>query len=101
MTLTLGYEVPQGSKIHFGKSARLKREIEDKAVAIFYKNGFEEIATPSFNFTHFANRKYEDSKALHERKRTRDRSVFANAGAKDFGFALVFAIYKNKKGVAK
>ena len=99
--MTLGYEVPQGSKIHFGKSARLKREIEDKAVAIFYKNGFEEIATPSFNFTHFANRKYEDSKALRERKWARTRSVFANAGAKDFGFALVFAIYKNKKGVAK
>lgn len=59
--MTLGYEVPQGSKIHFGKSARLKREIEDKAVAIFYENGFSEIATPSFTFT-------DDERILSKRK---------------------------------
>lgn len=59
--MTLGYEVPQGSKIHFGKSARLKREIEDKAVAIFYENGFSEISTPSFTFT-------DDERILSKRK---------------------------------
>ena len=59
--MTLGYEVPQGSKIHFGKSAKMKREIEKMAVEIFYENGFEEIATPSFNFT-------DDERILSKRK---------------------------------
>ena len=59
--MTLGYEVPQGSKIHFGKSAKMKRDIEKMAVEIFYENGFEEIATPSFNFT-------DDERILSKRK---------------------------------
>lgn len=46
--MELGYEIPQGSKIHFGLSAKIKRDIEQKAVEIFYQNGFEEILTPSF-----------------------------------------------------
>lgn len=50
--MTLGYEIPQGSKLHFGLSARIKRDIEQKAVEIFYQNGFEEIATPIFSFAH-------------------------------------------------
>lgn len=49
--MTLGYEIPQGSKIHFGVSAKIKRDIESKAVEIFYQNGFEEISTPSFSFS--------------------------------------------------
>lgn len=48
--MILGYEIPQGSKIHFGLSAKIKRDIELRAVDIFYKNGFEEILTPSFSF---------------------------------------------------
>lgn len=59
--MTLGYEVPQGSKIHFGSNARLKRDIERVAVEIFYENGYEEISTPSFNFT-------DDEKILSKRK---------------------------------
>ncbi len=59
--MTLGYEVPQGSKIHFGNNARLKREIEDRAVEIFYANGFSEISTPSFTFT-------DDERILSKRK---------------------------------
>lgn len=47
--LTLGYEIPQGSKIHFASSAKIKRDIETISVAIFYKNGFEEILTPNFS----------------------------------------------------
>lgn len=53
--MTLGYEIPQGSKIHFGSSAKIKRDIELKAVDIFYKNGFEEILTPSFSFSNDNN----------------------------------------------
>lgn len=48
--MILGYEVPQGSKIHFTQSARIKRKIEQIAVEIFYQNNYEEIATPSFSF---------------------------------------------------
>lgn len=42
------HEIPQGSKLHFGAAAKIKRELESKACDIFYKNGFEEIITPSF-----------------------------------------------------
>ncbi|RDU65666.1 ATP phosphoribosyltransferase regulatory subunit [Helicobacter sp. MIT 14-3879] len=59
--MILGYEVPQGSKIYFSKDAKLKRDIEKMAVEIFYENGYEEIATPSFNFTN-------DDKILSKRK---------------------------------
>ncbi|MDE6886635.1 MAG: ATP phosphoribosyltransferase regulatory subunit [Helicobacteraceae bacterium] len=59
--MTLSYEVPQGSKIYFNESARLKRDIERLAVEIFYENGYEEISTPSFNFT-------IDEKILTKRK---------------------------------
>ncbi|MGX2982338.1 ATP phosphoribosyltransferase regulatory subunit [Helicobacter sp. 23-1045] len=59
--MILGYEVPQGSTIHFGSSAKLKREIEKIAVEIFYENHFEEISTPSFNFTN-------DERILGKRK---------------------------------
>lgn len=59
--LILGYEVPQGSKIHFGSSARLKRDIEKIAVETFYEQGYEEISTPSFNFTN-------DERILGKRK---------------------------------
>lgn len=57
----LEYEVPEGSKIHFGSSAKLKRNVEKVAVEIFYKNGYEEIATPAFNFSN-------DNKILSKRK---------------------------------
>ena len=54
------HEIPQGTKLHFGKSARLKRNIENKACEIFYHNGFEEIITPSFSYfehqQNFSNR---------------------------------------------
>ncbi len=61
MKAVLGYEVPQGSKIHFGKSAKIKRDIEKMAVEIFYAHDYKEIATPSFNFT-------DDERVLSKRK---------------------------------
>lgn len=57
----LEYEVPEGSKIHFSLNAKLKRDIERMAVEIFYENGYEEIATPAFNFSN-------DNKILSKRK---------------------------------
>jgi len=48
--MILEHEIPKGSKLYFGKSAALKRDIEAKAVSIFRDNGFEEIATPTFSY---------------------------------------------------
>lgn len=44
------HEIPSGSKLYFGKSAKLKREIENVASQLFYNAGFEEIVTPFFSY---------------------------------------------------
>ncbi|BCD62953.1 hypothetical protein NitYY0826_C1841 [Nitratiruptor sp. YY08-26] len=44
------HEIPKGARLYFGKSAKLKREIEQKASEILYKSGFEEIITPLFSY---------------------------------------------------
>ena len=44
------YEIPKGSKLYFGESARAKRAIETKAVEILSRHGFEEIVTPLFSY---------------------------------------------------
>jgi histidyl-tRNA synthetase len=43
------HEIPKGSKLYFGKSAKLKRDIEAIASEIFYESDFEEIVTPFFS----------------------------------------------------
>lgn len=58
--MILEHDIPQGSKLHFGSSARLKRKIENIACEVFYKNNFDEILTPSFMYLehqkNFSNR---------------------------------------------
>lgn len=44
------HEIPQGGKLYFGKSARIKRKFENLVSDILYHNGYEEIATPTFTF---------------------------------------------------
>ena len=44
------HEIPKGSKLYFGKSAKLKREIENLAGKIFEEFGYEEIVTPFFSY---------------------------------------------------
>lgn len=44
------HEIPTGSKLYFGHSAKLKREIENVASKFFYDAGFEEIVTPFFSY---------------------------------------------------
>ncbi|MDX9813672.1 MAG: ATP phosphoribosyltransferase regulatory subunit [Sulfurimonas sp.] len=46
----LEHEVPNGSKLYFAKSAKLKRDIENIASDILSKNGFSEILTPIFSY---------------------------------------------------
>lgn len=44
------HEIPNGSRLYFGKSAQIKRELENKASEILVKNGFSEILTPYFSY---------------------------------------------------
>ncbi|MEA3330837.1 MAG: ATP phosphoribosyltransferase regulatory subunit [Campylobacterota bacterium] len=48
--MILEHEIPNGTKLYFGKSAKVKRNIETVASDILYKNGFEEIVTPVFSY---------------------------------------------------
>ena len=44
------HEIPSGSRLYFGKSARLKRKIETLAGEILEDLGYEEIVTPIFSY---------------------------------------------------
>jgi len=44
------HEIPSGSRLYFGKSARLKREIEHIAGDTLGRLGYEEIVTPIFSY---------------------------------------------------
>lgn len=48
--MILEHEIPNGSKLYFGNSAKLKREIEKVASEVLYEKGFEEILTPIFSY---------------------------------------------------
>lgn len=49
------HEIPKGSRLYFGKSAKLKREIEAKASELLENAGFEEIVTPFFSYHQHKN----------------------------------------------
>jgi histidyl-tRNA synthetase len=56
------HEIPSGSRLYFGQSAKIKREIESIASDTLYSLGFEEIVTPLFSYhQHDA---FEDKKSL-------------------------------------
>ncbi|MCD8212652.1 MAG: ATP phosphoribosyltransferase regulatory subunit [Campylobacter sp.] len=44
------HEIPIGSRLYFGKSAKIKRQIEQKASEILENEGFNEIVTPFFSY---------------------------------------------------
>lgn len=44
------HEIPKGSKLYFGESAKLKREIENIAAQVLQEFGYEEIVTPLFSY---------------------------------------------------
>lgn len=48
--MILEHEIPNGSKLYFGNSAKTKRRIENIASTILDENGFEEIVTPVFSY---------------------------------------------------
>lgn len=48
--MILEHEIPDGSKLYFGDSAKKKREIEHVASEVLSAEGFEEIVTPLFSY---------------------------------------------------
>lgn len=46
--MVLEHEIPQGSKLYYGNSAKIKRRTEQIASEIFEEFGYTEILTPSF-----------------------------------------------------
>lgn len=48
--MILEHEIPNGSKLYFGESAKVKREIEKVASDILDENGFLEIVSPVFSY---------------------------------------------------
>lgn len=48
--MILEHEIPQGTKLYFGESAKVKRRIENVASVILDANGYEEIVTPIFSY---------------------------------------------------
>ncbi|QSZ42821.1 ATP phosphoribosyltransferase regulatory subunit [Sulfurimonas aquatica] len=48
--MILEHEIPNGSKLYFGQSARVKRHVENVASEILYADGYEEIVTPIFSY---------------------------------------------------
>lgn len=56
------HEIPSGSRLYFGKSAKLKREIEYVASQTLDELGFEEIVTPLFSY--HQHESFDDKKPL-------------------------------------
>ncbi len=56
------HEIPSGSRLYFGKSAKLKREIEYVASQTLVGLGFEEIVTPLFSY--HQHESFDDKKLL-------------------------------------
>ena len=56
------HEIPNGSQLYFGKSAKQKRYLESKVSAFFSKLGFEEIVTPNFSYSQ--HQSIDDDKQL-------------------------------------
>ncbi len=48
--MILEHEIPQGTRLYFGNTAKIKRNIESVASDVLYENGFEEIVTPVFSY---------------------------------------------------
>ena len=51
--MILSHEIPQGSKLYFGKSAKMKRDLENLISNILNSNGYEEILTPTFSYLQY------------------------------------------------
>ena len=48
--MMLEHEIPTGTKLYFGKTAKIKREIEATASDVLYAADYEELITPLFSY---------------------------------------------------
>jgi histidyl-tRNA synthetase len=60
--LILEHEIPKGSQLYFGKSAKAKRDFEHKISDFLLKVGFEEIVSPHFSYSN--HQAIEDTQKL-------------------------------------
>ncbi|WP_295419516.1 ATP phosphoribosyltransferase regulatory subunit [Sulfurovum sp.] len=60
--MIFGHEIPSGSKLYFGASAKIKREIEFVSAEMLGNLGFEEIVTPLFSY--HQHESFDDQKPL-------------------------------------
>ena len=56
------HEIPSGSKLYFGQTAKIKREIEFVSAEMLENLGFDEIVTPLFSY--HQRESFENSKSL-------------------------------------
>ena len=56
------HEIPTGSRLYFGKSAKLKRTLEYNSSEFLEEAGFEEIVTPNFSYS--GHQSIDDEKSL-------------------------------------
>jgi hypothetical protein len=56
------HEIPSGSRLYFGESARLKRRIEAEAASLLEERGYREMVTPLFSY--HQHESFDDPKAL-------------------------------------
>jgi histidyl-tRNA synthetase len=71
------HEIPNGSRLYFGKVAKKKREIENKLATFFQDKNFEEIITP--NFSHSQHQSIDDEKQLIQISDTSNNQVALRA----------------------
>jgi histidyl-tRNA synthetase len=71
------HEIPAGSRLYFGKSAKIKRELEHKAALILEELGFEEMVTPLFSY--HQQDSFRDSKSLIRLNDTKNHEVSLRA----------------------
>jgi histidyl-tRNA synthetase len=89
------HEIPSGSRLYFGKSAKIKREIEQIASEVFNNNDFEEIITPYFS--------YHQNEALNEKEiiKLRDSENRNLALRADSSIDVIRLVIKRLKSEAK
>jgi len=71
------HEIPAGSRLYFGDSAKVKRKIEQIASEILERGGFEEIVTPLFSY--HQHQSIRDNKELIRLSDPQNREVTLRA----------------------
>jgi len=56
------HEIPSGSRLYFGESARIKRRIEARAAELLEERGYREMVTPLFSY--HQHESFDDPKEL-------------------------------------